>query len=63
METPELVKEVHKDFIRSGASVISTNSYALGPFHIGEESFHNRGRALAASSGQKPCDLKGNFSN
>ena len=52
METPELVKEVHKDFIRSGARVISTNSYALVPFHIGKETFQNRGRALAASSGQ-----------
>ena len=52
MEAPEIVKEVHKDFIKSGAKVISTNSYALVPFHIGEERFHARGRALAASSGQ-----------
>jgi len=52
METPEIVKEVHKDFIRNGAGVICTNSYALVPFHIGEELFHNQGRALAASAGQ-----------
>ena len=52
MEAPETVKEVHEDFIKSGAQVISTNSYALVPFHIGEERFHDRGRALAASSGQ-----------
>lgn len=52
METPELVKEVHIDFIRSGTSVISTNSYALVPFRISEESFQKRGRALSASSGQ-----------
>lgn len=52
MEAPETVKEVHKDFIKSGAQVISTNSYALVPFHIGEERFHDRGRALAAASGR-----------
>lgn len=52
MEAPEIVKEVHKDFIRNGAGVISTNSYALVPFHIGEEIFKKRGRALAASAGQ-----------
>ena len=52
MEAPETVKEVHEDFIKSGAQVISTNSYALVPFHIGEERFHDRGRALAAASGR-----------
>ena len=52
MEAPEIVKEVHRDFITSGAEVISTNSYALVPFHIGEARFHERGRALAACSGQ-----------
>jgi len=56
MEAPEIVKEVHKDFIRNGAGVISTNSYALVPFHIGEEIFKKRGRALAASAGQIACE-------
>ena len=39
MSAPEVVKEIHKAFITSGASVITTNSYALVPFHIGEERF------------------------
>jgi len=56
MKAPGIVKEVHKDFIRNGAGVISTNSYALVPFHIGEELFQNQGRALAASAGQIACD-------
>ena len=55
MKAPGIVKEVHKDFIRNGAGVISTNSYALVPFHIGEELFQNEGRALAASAGQIAC--------
>lgn len=52
MEAPEIVKEVHKDFIRCGAGVITTNSYALVPFHIGEQCFRNRGRELAAAAGR-----------
>jgi len=52
IEAPEIVKEVHKSFIKSGASVITTNSYALVPFHIGEERFSNQGRQLAAAAGQ-----------
>ncbi|MCG8615783.1 MAG: homocysteine S-methyltransferase family protein [Desulfobacterales bacterium] len=51
MQAPKVVKEVHKTFILHGAEVITTNSYALVPFHIGEERFKTRGRALAESAG------------
>jgi len=37
MEAPEIVKDVHLSFIKVGSQVITTNSYALIPFHIGEE--------------------------
>ena len=52
MNAPEVVKEVHKTFITSGASVITTNSYALVPFHIGEKRFKDQGRALAKRAGE-----------
>lgn len=52
MVAPEIVKEVHKDFIASGTSVITTNSYALVPFHLGEKLFKDQGKALAASAGK-----------
>ncbi len=52
MVAPEIVKEVHKAFITSGASVITTNSYALVPFHIGEKRFKDQGSALATSAGK-----------
>ena len=55
MVAPEVVKEVHKAFIASGAAVITTNSYALVPFHIGEKRFKDQGRALAASAGSMAC--------
>ncbi|WP_022667004.1 homocysteine S-methyltransferase family protein [Desulfospira joergensenii] len=52
MAAPEIVKEVHKAFIASGASVITTNSYALVPFHLGEKRFKDQGRNLARSAGK-----------
>ncbi|ACN17444.1 homocysteine S-methyltransferase [Desulforapulum autotrophicum HRM2] len=52
MVAPEIVKEVHKAFIASGASVITTNSYALVPFHIGEKRFKDQGKALATCAGK-----------
>lgn len=38
-EAPDIVKEVHLDFIRAGAEVVTTNNYAVVPFHIGQERF------------------------
>lgn len=51
-EAPNIVKEVHQSYIQSGSRVITTNSYALVPFHIGEEVFKEQGRALTVLSGK-----------
>ncbi|WP_417551496.1 homocysteine S-methyltransferase family protein [Marinomonas fungiae] len=50
MEAPEIVKDVHKSFIEAGSRVITTNSYALVPFHIGEDVFKQRAFELAVDS-------------
>lgn len=52
IETPHLVEQVHVEFVDAGAHVISTNSYAIVPFHIGAERFAADGASLAALSGQ-----------
>ncbi|MEI5677234.1 MULTISPECIES: homocysteine S-methyltransferase family protein [unclassified Mesorhizobium] len=52
MEAPDLVRHVHEDYVRAGAKVITTNSYALVPFHIGEERFRARGAELASLAGR-----------
>ena len=52
MEAPETVREVHQAYAASGARVITTNSYALVPFHIGAERFAAEGERLAALAGQ-----------
>lgn len=51
-EAPHLVEAVHGDFITAGADVITTNSYAIVPFHIGEERFAKDGKRLANLAGQ-----------
>jgi S-methylmethionine-dependent homocysteine/selenocysteine methylase len=51
MHSPEIVGQVHREFIEAGADVITTNSYALVPFHIGEERFRAEGRHLLARAG------------
>ncbi|MBS0254299.1 MAG: homocysteine S-methyltransferase family protein [Proteobacteria bacterium] len=52
IEAPDMVGQVHAAYIAAGARVITTNSYALVPFHIGAERFAAEGEALAARAGQ-----------
>jgi S-methylmethionine-dependent homocysteine/selenocysteine methylase len=52
IEAPAYVHRVHATFIAAGADVITTNSYAVVPFHVGAERFAARGAALAELSGQ-----------
>ncbi|ADP11879.1 Homocysteine S-methyltransferase family protein [Erwinia sp. Ejp617] len=51
-EAPQRVREVHDSFISAGAGTITTNSYAVVPFHIGEARFNADGEHLAALAGQ-----------
>jgi len=52
MHEPNIVRRVHEEFIKAGADIITTNSYALVPFHIGEEKFWREGKELIALAGQ-----------
>ena len=52
IETPHLVQQVHTEFLQAGADVITTNSYAIVPFHIGYERFDKDGQLLAERAGQ-----------
>ena len=47
VEAPEFVAQVHREFIAAGADIVTTNSYAVVPYHLGEDRFRQRGRALA----------------
>lgn len=51
LEGPQFVRQAHDAFVQAGAQVITTNSYAVVPFHIGQERFNTQGVALAALAG------------
>ena len=51
IDGPEWVVTAHRNFINAGAQVITTNSYAVVPFHLGDERFVTQGRELAHLAG------------
>ena len=50
-EAPEAVVQTHLDFIRAGSQVITANSYAVVPFHIGDR-FEREAQTLADTAGR-----------
>ena len=50
IQDPDFVYREHQDFINSGADVITTNSYAIVPFHM-EKSFEQEGKDLLHRAG------------
>lgn len=52
LEAPEFVSRVHESYVAAGARVITSNSYALVPYHLGEERFTARAGELADLAGR-----------
>lgn len=52
IEAPEFVTAVHRSFAEAGADVVTTNAYALVPFHIGTDRFESEGADLARFAAQ-----------
>ncbi len=61
MKAPELVRQVHENFLEAGAEILTTNSYAVVPFHLGRERFEREGRELATLSGQLAAAARDRF--
>ena len=51
IQDPDFVFRAHHDFINAGADVITTNSYAIVPFHIGRSRFEQEGKVLLHKAG------------
>ncbi|HAZ78706.1 MAG TPA: homocysteine S-methyltransferase [Porticoccaceae bacterium] len=51
IEDPSSVTKAHHAFIDAGANIITTNSYAVVPFHIGDKRFLEQGAKLIALAG------------
>jgi S-methylmethionine-dependent homocysteine/selenocysteine methylase len=52
LEGPQFVTRAHENFVAAGADVITTNTYAVVPYHLGEERFRRAGHELAALAGR-----------
>jgi S-methylmethionine-dependent homocysteine/selenocysteine methylase len=52
IEAPDFVRRVHDSFVAAGADIITTNSYAIVPFHIGADRFAADAQALADLAGR-----------
>ncbi|OSN01812.1 homocysteine methyltransferase [Lonsdalea populi] len=52
LESPQHVRQVHDSYIAAGSQVITANSYAVVPFHLGDDLFQRRGHELAALAGK-----------
>jgi S-methylmethionine-dependent homocysteine/selenocysteine methylase len=57
MEAPDFVSRVHAAYVQAGADVITTNSYAVVPFHIGADRFRSDGLRLATLAGRLARDV------
>jgi|TARA_B110000967_G_scaffold209887_1_gene268328 S-methylmethionine-dependent homocysteine/selenocysteine methylase len=58
IEDPSYVTLAHNDFINAGAEYITTNSYGIVPFHIGEERFNKDAENLLILAGKLAFDAK-----
>jgi S-methylmethionine-dependent homocysteine/selenocysteine methylase len=63
MVAPQTVRQAHQRFVDAGAEVVSTNSYALVPFHIGEARFKSEGKRLADLAGMLARSVAGGASH
>ncbi len=61
MEAPDLVKRAHESFAAAGSDILTTNNYAVVPFHIGEKRFSDEGARLTALSGQLAREVATSF--
>jgi len=59
IEAPEMVVQAHRNFIQAGAQVVTTNNYAVVPYHHSPEFFAARGTeltTLAAELARRAAD-------
>jgi S-methylmethionine-dependent homocysteine/selenocysteine methylase len=62
LEGPDFVVRMHERYVEAGADVITTNSYAVVPFHLGSERFAARGGKLADLAGRLARQVAGRAS-
>lgn len=61
IQDPSYVTLAHQNFIDAGADIITTNAYALVPFHIGEQRFFEHAYDLAQMAAQMARNVAGEY--
>lgn len=57
-ENPELIKEVHKDFVKSGAKVITANNYACTPQFLAKGGLEDQLEPLLETALRLACEAR-----
>jgi len=60
IDDPPYVLQAHNDFINAGSDYITTNSYAIIPFHLGNKIFNEKAKELLKLSGELAKKAKEN---
>ena len=60
IEDPSFVYQAHNDFIDAGSDYITTNSYAIIPFHLGNKVYNEKAKNLLRISGELAKKAKEN---
>ncbi|MDA9137394.1 homocysteine S-methyltransferase family protein [Pelagibacterales bacterium] len=60
IDDPSYVLQAHNDFIDAGSDYITTNSYAIIPFHLGNKIFSEKAKELLKLSGELAKKAKEN---
>lgn len=63
IESPQHVQQVHRSFVDAGAQIITVNSYACVPFHLGEQGYAEQGKALAEKAAVIAHEVANNSPN
>jgi S-methylmethionine-dependent homocysteine/selenocysteine methylase len=58
-EDPAIVRSVHESYLEAGATAITTNSYAIVPFHLGQERYEKDSKRLLDLSVDLACEARG----
>ncbi len=61
IESPDMVGAVHRDYIKGGAKVITTNTYSTIPSYLKKEGLERRYQELTASAGRIAREVADEF--
>lgn len=61
MEDPDSVRRAHRRFAAAGSDILTSNSYAVVPFHLGDSRFKAIGPDLARLSGELAGEVAADY--